>query len=313
VLFHLPGYPPVVNAGSEITLHAVARELRRRGHDPRVLVAGRGYPPTLDGVRLIDADRALEAQHYRWADVVITQLRSRNRAVRLAARFGRPVVQMLQMGGVDPKASFGRPDLTVFDAEWLRRRRPVRGPSVVLHPLVDRTEYETTPGDAITIVGMSEFKGVHTFYALAERLAGRPFLAVQGSWGEQVVRQQGPPNVTVLTNTTAMRGIYAQTRIVIMPSRYETFGRVCIEAGLSGIPTIAHPSEGVREALGTAGLFADRDDIDAWEACIRALDDPQTYRSQSVAVREQAERWSSMSEFDAFEERLVEVCGRSRR
>jgi glycosyltransferase involved in cell wall biosynthesis len=313
VLFHLPGYPPVVNAGSEITVHAVARELRRRGHDARVLVAARGYPPMVDGVCLIEADQGLDAQQYRWADVVITQLSARNRAVRLAARFGRPVVQMLQMGGIDPKASFGRPHLTVFDAEWLRRQRPVRGPSMVLHPLVDRTEYETTPGDAITIVGMSEFKGVDTFYALAERLVERPFLAVQGSWGEQVMRHPGPQNVTVLTNTTAMRGIYARTRILIMPSRYETFGRVCIEAGLSGIPTIAHPSEGVREALGTAGLFADRDDVDAWEASVRRLDDPEAYRSQSVAVRERAEKWSSMSEFDAFEEHLIEVCARSRR
>jgi glycosyltransferase involved in cell wall biosynthesis len=312
VLFHLPGYTPIVNAGSEITLHAVARELRRRGHEPRVLVAARGYPPIVDGVCVIEADKGRDSEQYRWADVIITQLGSRNRAVRLAARFGRPVVQMLQMGGIDRKASFGRPDLTVFDAEWLRRQRPVRGPSMVLHPLVDRTDYETTPGNAITIVGMSEFKGVHTFYALAERFAERPFLAVQGSWGEQI-RSPMPPNVTVVTNTTAMRDIYGRTRIVMMPSLHETFGRVCIEAGLSGIPTIAHPSEGVREALGTAGLFAHRDDIDAWEACVRRLDDPDTYRSQSVAVREQAESWSSSGEFDEFEDRLIDVCARSRR
>jgi hypothetical protein len=133
----------------------------------------------VDGVCVIEADEGFDAQQYAWADIVITQLSSRNRAVRLAARFGRPVVQMLQMVGIDPKASFGRPDLTVFDAEWLRRRRPVRGPSVVLHPLVDRTEYETTPGDAIRIIGMSEFKGVHTAYALAERFVERPFLAAQ--------------------------------------------------------------------------------------------------------------------------------------
>jgi hypothetical protein len=110
-----------------------------------------------------------------------------------------------------------------------------------------------------------------------------------------------------------MRDICARTRIAIVLSRHETSGRVCIEAGLSGIPTIAHPSEGVLEALGTAGPFADRDDIDAWAACVRRLDDPETYRSRSVVVRARADKWSSMGEFDACEERLFEVCARPRR
>ena len=44
-----------------------------------------------------------------------------------------------------------------------------------------------------------------------------------------------------------------------------------VEAAASGIPTIAHPTPGLQEALGDAGVFVDRDDIDGWETALKEL------------------------------------------
>ena len=40
-----------------------------------------------------------------------------------------------------------------------------------------------------------------------------------------------------------------------MPSQEETWGRVAIEAISSGIPVIANPTEGLREALDYCGIY----------------------------------------------------------
>ena len=51
------------------------------------------------------------------------------------------------------------------------------------------------------------------------------------------------------------QSVYARTRLLLMPSRSESFGRVGLEAAASGIPTIASPVEGVPEVLGDCALF----------------------------------------------------------
>jgi glycosyltransferase involved in cell wall biosynthesis len=96
-------------------------------------------------------------------------------------------------------------------------------------------------------------------------------LAVRGDYGDQVIMDELPSNVTLLDTTPDIREVYARTHIVLMPSEYESWGRVAIEAGLSGIPTIAHPTTGLQEALGGAGIFCDRSVIDSWETQIISL------------------------------------------
>jgi hypothetical protein len=76
-----------------------------------------------------------------------------------------------------------------------------------------------------------------------------------------------------------------------MPSDYESFGRVAMEAAASGIPTIAAPTPGLRECLGDAGTFVELDNVDGWERAIRALLDPDAYRAAALAAR---------ARFDAF-------------
>jgi hypothetical protein len=95
--------------------------------------------------------------------------------------------------------------------------------------------------------------------------------AVKGMYGKQFMLPR--QNVKLVPNQQDARVVYRDTRILLMPSAYESWGRVAIEAAHSGIPTIAHPTPGLRESLGDAGLFVDRTDTDGWVRELQRLDD----------------------------------------
>jgi glycosyltransferase involved in cell wall biosynthesis len=220
--------------------------------------------------------------------------------MRLAARYARPFVYYVQIGGTPRNASFGRPALTVFNSNVVREQFPWVENAIVLHPPIVETDYRAAPGDAIAMVNLNSLKGAATFFALAGRLPDRSFLGVLG-WGEQAVPKDVPVNVTIIDPVDDMRTVYGQTRILLVPSAYEAFGRVALEAAISGIPTIAHPTAGVREALGDAATYVDRDDVDGWVAAVEALDDESEYTRRAAMARTRFSEVSKCEEFDTFE------------
>ena len=88
--------------------------------------------------------------------------------------------------------------------------------------------------------------------------------------------------------------------ILLVPSDYESYGRVAVEAMGSGIPVVAHPTPGLKESLGSAGVFADRDDLDAWEAAVRRLHSPKVYPQASRAAAARALELAPGHELDAW-------------
>src|SRR5690606_19301196 len=125
---------------------------------------------------------------------------------------------------------------------WLDGMGLPRPPAVVVRPPVAAAEYATEPGDHVTIVNLFPNKGSALFWRLAERMPDVPFLAVRGGYGHQDIRRV--PNVEVVPHLPCHRmrdEVYARTKILLMPSEYESWGRVGVEAMCSGIPVIAHP------------------------------------------------------------------------
>lgn len=288
VLFHVHKWPPIHNAGAEWYCHSVARWLADRSHDVAVVNMAATGETEFEGIPVFGG-RYTTNQHER-ADVVITHLDATRQAIRAARRVAsKPLVHVIHN---HRQLEFWnvRPDectLAVFNSQWVARQAKWRGPQVVLPPPVFAADYAVSKGapeqivkQAITLVNLTEAKGAPTFYALAERMADRQFIGVVGAYGAQ---EPAPTltNLQVVANSPAMRDVYAQTAVLLMPSSYESWGRVAIEAAASGIPTIAHPTPGLREALGRAGTFAMRDNIDKWEALLRRLEDPEHYAKVS--------------------------------
>lgn len=181
-------------------------------------------------------------------------------------------------------------DLSVYNTAWVKRS--LRGKGIVVHPPLeaDRHWVEST-GTKVTLVNLQDNKGVHVFYDLADRM-DQEFLGVLGTHGDQLLPgdhglfgvMRG--NVTVHPVTQDMREVWSQTRVVLMPSEYESYGMVAAEACVNGIPVIAHPTPGLVECLGGAGIFIDRKDISGYQRAIDLLmTDPLYYQERSGMAR----------------------------
>lgn len=299
VLALIPDYPPR-GVGSWVMTHALLRALAARGYRVDVvLTVATGDPYTLDGIHVWPHKGKNDPfEHLPGAHVIVTHVEAGGRAIALGAAYGLPVVQIAHnTGPVAESAMRRRPAaLTVFNSRHARALLGgACGRSIVVRPPVAVDDYATVPGDHVTLVNLSADKGAETFYALAERLPQRRFLGALGGYGVQILPRGDDdlPNVEILAHRPPDRmrdEVYARTRVLLMPSAHESWGRAAVEAACSGIPTIAHPTPGLRESLGDAGTFVDRDDIDAWEAALRGLLDGRRWRAASRRARARAEQ-----------------------
>lgn len=326
VIARIHAYPPHHNAGAEWALHEMLRALALRGHTAEVWLTqwtGDCEPFDVDGVHVIP-----HGSGRKWppaaarADVLISHLENVPSTASLARGYGVPLVVVCHNDfGLtwEPMAS-GSSALAVLNSEWMRaaaeehfdglKWRPDR--MLVVRPPVHAAEYETRPGDCITLVNCTVTKGIGVLEELAQRMPDRKFLAVRGGYGEQ----QPPdlPNVLVLDHMDGHRmrdEVYARTRILLMPSDYESWGRVGVEAMASGIPVIAHPTAGLTESLGRAGIFHDRADIDAWQQAVEQLDDAAAYRAASRKAKARAKALDPAADLAAWCD-MVEEVGRAR-
>jgi glycosyltransferase involved in cell wall biosynthesis len=304
-----PTYVPGHRRGAEITLHAELSELAHRGHEIRVVVGPHGTAGAYDGVDVLaEPSRRVVSRLCAVADVLVAQLGDRHRALRLAAYHDRPLAYFVHIGNVQRRRVAGSPELTVFSSNAVRATQPWVEAALVVHPPVDADAYRTSPGDCVTLVNVGPGKGADVFFALARRFPERKFLGVRTS----TERHHGavPPNVEITGPVGDMREVYGRTHVLLVPSRYESYGRVALEAAASGIPAIARSNAGPREAMGDAALWVDGDDPAAWAGRLTELDDPAVYTRWSGAA---TARFAAVAgwftpELDALERALVALA-----
>lgn len=338
-LIHL--FPPEHCAGSETTLHAALRALANRGHEVRVICANsKTAPYEIDGISVVRPPRrgqdAWLRDYVRGSDLLVTHLDLTNQAMALAISTKIPLVHFvhndaqLMCWRVDARVPY-KNALAVYNSHWLAAKpssyfgqvmpEAWLAPSIIVHPVVEREHYECERGTKITLVNPTPGKGVETFKALARLMPDREFLAVEGGYGEQmVVGPDGPVkhgqlraggNIEWMAHTPDIRNVFRKTKVLLMPSNYESFGRVGIEAACCGIPTVAHPTEGLVEAFGDAGIFIDRNEIAAWYNEVeRLMSDDVYYHTQSQIVLELARKIDPESEFNRLEKAFIETAER---
>ena len=325
VVARLHGYPPTHNAGAEWMTHSMLRALAARGHDVRVHLFRYSSIPgryELDGVQVWPANVASRTPGAlgALADVVISHLEGVPYVMAAARRGGIPAVSICHNTHDQTFSEASGVDLAVYNSEWMREtaekwfadraRTPAPQRAMVVRPPVLTADYRTTPGDRVTLINLNENKGGSQFWEMAERMPDVGFLGVRGSYGDQIVRSL--PNVEVLGHLpgSAMRDrVYARTRILLALSEYESWGRVAAEAAASGIPVIAHPTPGLTECLGPAGVFVDRDDLDAIEAAIRRLLKPRAWGAASKRSLARSVELDPAAELEAWCAAIEEVAG----
>jgi hypothetical protein len=297
ILAHVHGYPPGHNAGAEHALRGLLVWLVGRGHQVDVVCPSRAVPGDWDGVQVtVGPPASTLAAKYRAADVVITHLDLTRQAMDLCRATGRPLAHYVHNGAQLAHHQVKPSPLTlaIYNSQWLLDAAAWEGAAVVCHPPVwgDAYRVDASRGTDATLLNINANKGAATLWALAARCPGRSFLAVKGAYETQSVPTPRPRNVTVWDTQVDVRLVYARTRVVLMPSEYESWGRVAMEAAASGIPTICHPTPGLRECLGTAGIYVDRNDIDGYVKALARLDKPRSYAAASRKARERFERYA---------------------
>ncbi|MEK6934349.1 MAG: glycosyltransferase family 4 protein [Nanoarchaeota archaeon] len=90
---------------------------------------------------------------------------------------------------------------------------------------------------------------------------------------------EGVHNVTQFSYTSNVSDIYAETRILCVPSQWqEAFGRVCIEGMANGIPVIGSDVGGLAEVVRAGGiLINDFMNPNEWVKELKKLDNPEEY------------------------------------
>jgi glycosyltransferase involved in cell wall biosynthesis len=301
-------YVPYRCAGSETMLHAMMKALMEKGHEVRVYATVLAEAPPYyeyEGVPVFVTNVVYGRQQIEtWSpDVLISHHDNTDRAASISHKRNIPFVFLMHNDFPETvkKLNMG-PHLTVFNTSWMRDKFYVQSKNhLVVHPPVWADQHRTTPGECVTLVNLNEPKGGKIFYELARRLPDVKFLGVEGGHGEQIFRF-GLPNVVFQNQTDNMKkDVWSKTKILLMPSVYESYGMAGVEALASGIPVLANPTPGLLESQGDNGLFIDRDDIDLYQTTIEwLLNNPDEYRIESRQAKVRSKELDPAPELDAW-------------
>jgi len=161
------------------------------------------------------------------------------------------------------------------------------------YPTINENLYkvDTNTKEYIGLINPVQPKGVDLFVSLADNLAKYLFVAL-GGWNDEYAKEYKKqckkyPNLKYLKTTDDMKKFYSKTKILLVPSIWEeSFGRVCIEAMLNGIPVITSKQGGLLEAVPYSDFNLDTSDLQKWINLIKKLDDEIYYSQVSKKMLE---------------------------
>lgn len=91
-----------------------------------------------------------------------------------------------------------------------------------------------------------------------------------------------------------VRPVLADTDVLLLTSKEESFSLATLEAAACAVPTVAPDVGGLPEVIGGGGVLYDQDDDQAAvDAVLGLLCDPQRHRLMATAALAQAERFSA--------------------
>lgn len=254
--------------------------------------------------------------------VVLTQNAWADLALAAAKRHGVRAVYFARAAGkhlnlLDRERY--RCDLVISNSEtvarFVRETWAIEAP-VVRSPVEgDRYQLPRRNGSYITMVNPIALKGGFLVQAVAAILRDRAFLVVRGwnhlrradgtwdartlgelsrglghagEWQPEEADFRACPNVRVCPGVAEMRDVYAQTRVLLVPSIVsESIPRVAVEALCSGVPVIGSRAGGIPEGLGGAGLIVDDfSNPHAWVAAIEEAERPAFLRRMAECAPE---------------------------
>lgn len=303
------GYPPGWSMGGEVSLHRTLKAVA----GPVVVLTRTPEPYEVDGIRVepigiddvlnINADPAPIARQLETlsAGSVIAQNELSLPAVKAARMVGVPSIVSVHTPpryGSGIKAAIPLADHAIYNTyasavEWGEPDALIVHPPITAPPPVPKTP---PTGDAYLLLSSLLNKGVEVVLELARRLPDRRFIIVRSpadpthGLPDLEERAANLPNVELhprVTPEQVAERYLSQARILLVPSRYETYGMSALEAAGYGIPTIHVDTPHVREGIAQAAILIPPLDVDRCVAAIHRIGD--TYEQRSRLARARAE------------------------
>lgn len=316
-------YPPQALSGIGPALAAQAQALAREGADVTVLVASdvrpAWRPPAGDAPRVVALGRRLfpvDPRHFDWLH--LHALRLGPLALELKRRYGLPLATTvhgfvhLERGGGSAWSDVQRhvlraSDRVVFVSADEQRRGTAWEPSLRgrARCVPNGLDGDGDPGPRraraapvgpIVFAGRFTWsKGIdvveHVAGALLPRHAGglvlaggRPDAVGRAVLARLRARCGAALHAPGWLERAALHSLFERAALVLVPSRYEPFGLVALEALARGAPVLASDVGGLRDVVGDAGVLVPAGDPTAWVAAARRLLDDEALRA-SLAAR----------------------------
>ena len=131
-------------------------------------------------------------------------------------------------------------------------------------------------------------------------------MGIRGGYGNQVL-DGSTSNIVYKDHTDNPLPYYEESRVIIMPSKSESWGRVALEAMAAGIPVIVGDTPGLRECTNNAAPVCAQADLGCWQREITRLyaDGPE----RQDAVRKGYKRIAELkaaNDYSAFDRFIQE-------
>lgn len=297
----LHGYPPQWSMGGETSTHRTIRTI-----EGSVVFSGTAPEEyDLDGVTVRPLlyenvnDIVLDAKSVD-ADILFAHSSLSKNTVSAAKKMRIPSILAVHAPprfGQDLRRAWISATARLYNTETARKdwKDPT---GLILHPPAGGppATVATGPHDALTLTSSLLNKGVSQVLTLAARWPGRRFIIVESpahsTHGSEDFFNQASalPNVEVWSrlHPDEMYRLWAETGVLLVPSRYETYGLSAVEAAWHGIPSAHVDTPHVREGIGRASRLLVTQDVSELASAVREIE------------RDYA-RWSAMAYSRAYE------------
>lgn len=301
---------PKHSCGAEHYAHKLIKHLQSKGHHIKILLHQANHYRiinnyTFDGVDVFPPNQNVIDALLRWSNIVFTHLDYTQWTIGICAIYKKPVFHLIHNSHKYPEIENAHfPQHIVYNSHWIKEKLNYKWDNFTLPPPVDYRDYDlgqdTCDNDFITLINLNENKGGKIFENIARALPKKRFLGVLGSYDEQIVPRLD--NVEIMPNLPSIEAVMAKTRILLMPSKYESWGITATEAMSNGIPVICSEADGLKENCGYAGIYIkNRDNVQSWVEQITKLDDKKTYSELSKKSRKRAKDHDPRKALDEFE------------
>lgn len=291
ILWVIHGYPPQQLAGAEWMAKEINDFLDGPEHDTRVCC---------------DPLLANQILAISWADIVITHLDWSQNVTSACEAVGKPCINLIHHNWEIPHLRIARPNVyCVYNSEWVMKDRGYPHRSLVVRPPVNPARFESVtynPNGFVTLVNCNAHKGAMIFQKIARACPDLKFLGVKGHHGPQI--ELRGKNIIQWECQEDIRKVFEVTSILLVPSIYESYGRIGIEAMACGIPVIATDTPGLKESLGDRGVFSSREFIPGWLQNLRSVN-----KNKPEALRGHADdRWrEALKELNQLNDLINEI------